>query len=134
VVEDKYRATMICIDSYQSDRFQGRIYNSFMSGAVGFEGLMQMLLKMDCLLDEIKFPQSFVAKRKFSPAEQLPVTGHEQGTYQGKLATFAVRVLFRQNASWQGSVTWLEGGRDESFRSVLELLFLMNSALESGKL
>ena len=42
-----------------------------------------------------------------------------------------MRILFRQNASWQGSVTWLEGGRDESFRSVLELLLLMHSALET---
>lgn len=133
MVEDIYRATMICVDSYQADRFQGRIYNPFISGAERFESLMQMLLKMDCLLDEKKFPQSYVAKRKFSPMDQPPIAGHEQGTYQGKFATFAVRVLFRQNASWQGSVAWLEGGRDESFRSVLELLFLMNSALESGK-
>lgn len=49
--------------------------------------------------------------------------------HEGKRATFALRVLFRQNASWQGSVTWLEGGQEESFRSVLELLMLMNSAL-----
>jgi hypothetical protein len=41
-----------------------------------------------------------------------------------------VRVLFRQNASWQGSLTWLEEGKEESFRSVLELLLLMHSALD----
>ena len=49
-----------------------------------------------------------------------------------RFPTFAVRILFRQNASWQGSVTWLEGNREESFRSVLELIFLMDSAL-SGR-
>lgn len=48
---------------------------------------------------------------------------------EGRCATFAVRVLFRQNASWQGSVSWLEGSREESFRSALELAFLMDSAL-----
>lgn len=36
---------------------------------------------------------------------------------------------FGKMPSWQGSVTWLEGGQEESFRSVLELLMLMNSAL-----
>jgi hypothetical protein len=41
-----------------------------------------------------------------------------------------VRVLFRQNASWQGSVTWMEGRQEESFRSALELLLLMKSALD----
>ena len=38
-------------------------------------------------------------------------------------------MIFRQNASWQGSVTWLDKGREESFRSVLELLLLMDSAI-----
>jgi hypothetical protein len=46
------------------------------------------------------------------------------------LSTFAVRVMFRQNASWQGSVTWVEGKREEQFRSVLELLLLVKSALD----
>jgi hypothetical protein len=48
---------------------------------------------------------------------------------QGKVATFATKVLFRQNASWQGSVSWVEGQREEAFRSVLELLFLIDSAI-----
>ena len=34
-----------------------------------------------------------------------------------------------QDASWQGSVTWLEQGQEESFRSVLELILLLDSAL-----
>jgi hypothetical protein len=42
-------------------------------------------------------------------------------------------VLFRQNASWQGSITWMEGKQEQSFRSALELIFLMNSALEYQK-
>ena len=50
----------------------------------------------------------------------------------GKKATFLIKILFRQNASWQGSVAWLEGKREQSFRSALELLFLMDSVL-SGK-
>ncbi|MBE6598234.1 MAG: hypothetical protein E7638_02190 [Ruminococcaceae bacterium] len=48
---------------------------------------------------------------------------------RGKLATFTVRILFRQNTSWQGYLMWMEKGREESFRSVLELIFLMDSAL-----
>ena len=52
----------------------------------------------------------------------------------GKVATFFIRVLFRQNASWQGSVFWHEGKQEERFRSVLELLLLINSALSLEKL
>lgn len=44
-----------------------------------------------------------------------------------------VCVLFRQNASWQGSEQWIEGAREESFRSVLELALLMDGALSSSE-
>ena len=49
---------------------------------------------------------------------------------RGNLATFAVRIMFRRNSSWQGSVTWMEGDQQENFRSVLELLLLIDSALK----
>ena len=52
---------------------------------------------------------------------------------EGALCTFAVRILFRQNASWQGSVIWLEEKREESFRSALELVLLMDSALKTAQ-
>ena len=31
--------------------------------------------------------------------------------------TFIIRVQHRQNASWQGSVQWVEGGKEQHFRS-----------------
>lgn len=43
--------------------------------------------------------------------------------------TFVVQVLNTQNATWQGTVTWTDGRRSESFRSALELIRLMDSAL-----
>ena len=52
---------------------------------------------------------------------------------RGEAATFALRILFRQNASWQGSITWLEGEAEQSFRSVLELILLMDSALRGER-
>lgn len=44
-------------------------------------------------------------------------------------ATFVVRVLFRRNSSWQGTVTWKEKRQQVSFRSFLELLLLMQEAV-----
>ena len=88
--------------------------------------------KMEDLLDRMQLPQSFTAARSFAPAPRHRADSPpDQSPQEGKLGTFSIRVIFRQNASWQGSVTWLEGGRDESFRSVLELLLLMHSALET---
>lgn len=43
--------------------------------------------------------------------------------------TFVVQILNTQNATWQGTVTWTDGRRSENFRSALELIRLMDSAL-----
>ena len=38
----------------------------------------------------------------------------------GERETFVVRILNTQNATWQGTVTWTDGKRMESFRSALD--------------
>jgi hypothetical protein len=128
---NEYRTTVICVDSYQNAVLTGRFYNPACKEEIRFQSLSQLLVKMQDMLDQTQFPQSFTLARSFSgraPGEQgegvVPSTEHA-----GKLATFALRLLFRQNASWQGSVTWLEQGQEESFRSVLELILLLDSAL-----
>ena len=82
------------------------------------------------MLDKMEYPQSFTARRSFQPPADWTAGSTESGPFrQGETATFSVRILFRRNASWQGTVNWLEGDRQENFRSVLELLLLMDSAL-----
>lgn len=53
----------------------------------------------------------------------------------GHKASFIVRVTSRQNATWQGSMSWTERGVTKHFRSALELIKLIDSALdeEEGK-
>jgi hypothetical protein len=46
-----------------------------------------------------------------------------------KNAAFHVRIHFRQNADWQGTVQWLDGKKTATFRSTLELAKLMADAL-----
>jgi hypothetical protein len=111
----------------------GRIFNPFCTEAIAFESLMQFLLQMDGLFNKMKFPQTFSATREFAPVgEPESAAAPAAGRQYGAAATFALRVLFRQNSSWQGSVQWLEGDREESFQSVLELVFLLDSVL-SGR-
>ena len=47
--------------------------------------------------------------------------------------TFIIRVQYRQNASWQGSVQWVEKGMKRNFRSTLELIKLMDEAISDGE-
>jgi len=45
-------------------------------------------------------------------------------------STFLIRIHFNQNADWQGVVQWLELNKTVPFRSVLELILLLNEAVE----
>ena len=131
VYNDAYRTTMICIDSYEQRILKGRMYNACLENGIEFVGVMDFLQNMEKMLEEHQSPQSFSAKRRFSPnVGERPTLHTEQSQKSGRKATFVLRLLFRQNASWQGSVTWCEGKMEESFRSVLELLLLMDSALD----
>ena len=50
-----------------------------------------------------------------------------------KKQTFVIDIIDQQNASWQGSVQWINTGKKENFRSALELLRLIDSALAEEK-
>ncbi|HIQ74633.1 MAG TPA: hypothetical protein IAA51_09480 [Candidatus Cottocaccamicrobium excrementipullorum] len=47
-----------------------------------------------------------------------------------KKESFIVRVVSQENSTWQGQITWLNDHRTSSFRSLLELIKLMDEALE----
>lgn len=130
---NQYRATQVCVDSYQDGVLTGRLYNVVSDDPRIFLSASQFLLQMEDLLDQLQFPQSFRAVRSFGqPTALAPHKSKAlQAPLKGKCATFEIRVLFRQNASWQGSVLWKEANLDQNFRSVLELLLLMDGALKS---
>lgn len=48
-------------------------------------------------------------------------------------AAFIVQIHFRRNSTWQGTVTWTDCRRTQNFRSALELVGLMDSALRDKK-
>lgn len=46
------------------------------------------------------------------------------------IGTFVLKILNRKNSTWQGTVTWVEEERSQNFRSALELLKLIDGALD----
>ena len=128
---NEYRSTRICIDEYVDRVPVGRFYNPYCPEGVQFKGVVELLVKMEDMLNCMQFPQAFLRLRSFAevnmPNEEK--TPGPEIPHKGTCATFDVCILFRQNASWQGTVAWLEGEKSENFRSVMELITLMNSAL-----
>ena len=45
--------------------------------------------------------------------------------------TFIVKIINKQNSTWQGSITWVEEQITQNFRSALELIKMIDGALDS---
>lgn len=128
------RTFLFCIDSYVKSVPTGRIYSAAYPEGKEFRCLMEMLDAVETALNSTNYPQSFTEMRRFiTKSPPSSEDGSKRDTKIGELATFTVKILFRQNTSWQGSVAWLEGQKEEAFRSALELIFLMNSVLEEDE-
>ena len=124
------RTIMLYIDTYHNGIPTGYFHILSDSQVHHFESLSQLLLQINSRLDSEKFPQAYSQMRGFQNPSVLPLSPLQQScSKQGKAATFIIRILFRQNASWQGSIKWIEGNQEEYFRSVLELLYLLDNAL-----
>ena len=126
------RKITVCVDSYDSGILKGWFYNAYQEVAC-FESLMQLLIGVEAVLEDQQIPQSYTVLRKF--ADHIPI-GEAAASgciRKGKMATFEMQVLFRQHTSWQGVLIWRERKQEQSFRSVLELALLMDSALRSQK-
>ena len=134
VMENQFRTTMVCVDNYERESLSGRLYNPYMETEIHFHSTMDFIKHMNKLLETMNFPQSFVTNRVFRPIPEASIVKPPMDTMKkGEIATFALKVLFRQNASWQGTIMWLEEKQEETFRSTMELLFLMDSALSLPK-
>ena len=134
VVSEDMRTSIIRIHSYEDKNPQGTFYNLYYGEEMTFGNLTRLLLLMEDMMDEMECPQASVQSRRFGKGQKaaerasiaqelLPRPNQEA------IATFKVKVLFRQGASWQGKLSWTEGEKEESFRSALELVKLMDSAL-----
>ena len=125
---------LINIDSFENGVPVGQYHNPCRDESGQFRSLMELLLKLEQSLDVDDIPQSFQKVRTFFPLTGywLDMPSHE-GPRMGKMSTFAVQILFRRNASWQGNIIWLDKKQTQNFRSVLELIVLINSALEETR-
>lgn len=136
----------ICIDSAQNAELQGRWYHICRAGAQGFENVVQLLSGLERCFNRLCFPQSAMALRRLEPPGRARGAGSTQrkegaqlmsaeqiDRQQGKKATFIVQIQFRQNATWQGTVTWAEKNETSHFRSALELLKMMDESIAAGE-
>ena len=126
------RKYLVCVDSYEEGVMKGRIWNPYREPE-HFSSLSQFLLKMEAILDDQQAPQACTAARRFAELLPLEPVQSREDSRRGVRSTFELRVIFRRNSSWQGVLLWRETRQEQSFRSVLEMVILMDSALRRRK-
>ena len=126
-------AVIVRITSYDHKRLKGVMISPKLEKPAAFHSLSQLLLSMEALMDQSNQPQRGEERRAFGEYRP-PREEEDAGAGEGReLASFQIRVLFRQNASWQGSLIWIDRQMEAQLRSVLELIRLMDSALSSAE-
>lgn len=46
---------------------------------------------------------------------------------------FVIHILEQENATWQGQISWLNEKETKNFRSMLEMVRMMDAALSKGE-
>lgn len=127
----------IIVEKTENYDIAGVLYNDFYGIAIDFQGIRQMLSRLDDFFDYVRFPQATHEKRSFreepagkskNPPRGLREVAPEE--MQDKQAAFLLHVQFRQNSTWQGTLEWLPEKKTKRFRSELELIGLIADTLK----
>ena len=134
----------LCIDSVCDESITGRVFSRRFTCAVPFSDLITLILQLDKVFDRQGFPQAFQRTRTFLRTEtdadyiaEDPahgISGEHVLAQRGELLTLDVTVVSRRNANWQGSVCWVENGKQQEFSSIMELLRLIRQGLPERSL
>ncbi len=130
----------ICIDEYRQGEYAGRIWHQYDDEPLVFRGIIPLIRKMEELYDSWDFPQASTICRSWTGTRNaggsikkrdvnFPVHRYSIQENRGNLGTFIVQVKYRQNATWQGDVVWVEKGKKECFRSAMELFKMVDDAI-----
>ena len=129
----------MCIDNINDGELSGRIYHCYSKEPWKFTNILQLIELADDFFDRLEFPQASTSARsftstQFSVVDRLDKVQSPEDFIEnrGQKGTFFLNVRYRQNSSWQGSVTWVEEQREQHFRSALELLKLIDVALDNN--
>ena len=132
---------ILCINEKKGRELSGLLYHSYSLEPAGFRNIEEMTKIMERLYDELQYPHIGNNQRSFVQADQTyPKTTQERNrimsdekllSKHGDIGTFIVRVQHRQNSSWQGRLTWMEQNQTLNFRSIWEMIKLIESAMDT---
>lgn len=139
---------VVCVDDYIGYELRGKFYHGYSAEPVPFATAGELLFKLENLFNLLNFPYAATNIREFDGGSrrqverpiQIKRNTEERArimsdkdilSKHGDEGTFIVRVQQRQNSSWQGRITWVDEDKTVYFRSVWEMMKLIDAALET---
>ncbi len=131
----------VCVRN--KEPFCGKMYHRYSRRSVPFGSMCQLVGLIDRLCDDIGYPirgtnlrcfgkPTRTERKNYRETERI-MSLSELEEQKGPEGTFLIHVRYRQNATWQGQVTWVDKKQTSQFRSALELMKLIDSALQEPK-
>lgn len=142
---------LLHIEQMNAYDISGQLFNLYVSEPQSFHTLAEAITKIDRVMNEMDYPQVSAkmrdihydnTKNHYRNYDRLAIDKLPRIIQYWHPALFShpvdrcaavfIRVMYRQNSSWQGTVQW--SGRDglkqqQHFRSVLELMNIIQSAI-----
>ncbi len=135
---------MVCVDGVENGDIYGRYFHRYKKEETFFLNSAMLFSEVEQFYDILGYPQTAMRTRNFIEREREKVPAKEHMTviydsqtlmqFRGKLATFLVGVISRQNASWQGDVVWMEQKIRKHFCSDMELVVFVDDAVKKSEL
>lgn len=123
---------------------RGEFRHLYVQESEPFNSISEFIYKLELMLEQINVPQAATSCRKgwsipnrykYGEDENAPakewkfskepfmITGKKTGLF------FLIHIRYRYNSSWQGEIRWLKGKNTMVFRSVLELLMVLENTI-----
>lgn len=125
----------VCLDQITETGIRGRMYCCYETEPFRFENELQLMRKMEELMDLLDYPQSSMKSRSYDKKQQKCAAEKPEKKLdkeavlkeRGKEGTVVIHVQYRQNATWQGRLIHVESQERFEFFSMLELLKILDN-------
>lgn len=121
----------VAIDTYHSGKFTGNYQN------IPSEILEQQVQPVDLAKSlgtfmEYELKNDDIPKYGLNYGQLISSDACNLCRRGGKIASFSIKVLFHEHATWQGIIFWREGRQQQLFRSYKEMLYLIATVAETS--
>lgn len=133
-VPNRYSQTLVYLDKNKDHEICGYLEHPAEDRLWRFDDTVTFIALHEMIFGQANYPQSSYELRAMDTRERgtkdmADKTIEKKQAELNDKPTFIINVQYRQNTTWQGTIKWVEGDIEKRFRSTLELIKLMDSAV-----